>query len=259
MFPLYQYDGSWKGLLSCLQNIQEQEILDCEIQKAGSGQSHLFGNPILVKADERKIAQIKEFIQSKMGENTLRILYLSFLSEDPTIENTIFHYLKLGFSVGKKIHNMLQNDYVNRVETLSKKVLREKHRYLGLLRFEELPNRVLYAQFEPDYFILPLLAKPFFDRLGSEDFIIFDQRRKKAILKERNELYFQVLDEEMIRVLKNGSKDLTYETLWITYFKTIAITLRKNLKLQRSKVPIKCVPYLTEGSAIQEEYGFEEE
>lgn len=258
MFPIFLYNGSWKGLLSCIQEIFEKDMPDCEIRKSESGKAYLFGNPILLKTDEKKITKLKETVCLKMGENTLRILYYAFLSEDPAIENTILHYIKLGFSLGKKIHNMLQNDYVNRIETMSKKVIREKHRYLGLLRFEELPNHVLYAQFEPDYFVLPLLAKPFFDRLGSEDFIIFDQRRKKAIIKERTEFYFQVLDEEMVQELRDSSKDQTYETLWITYFKTVAITLRKNLKLQRNKVPLKCVPYLTEGTAIQEEYGFEE-
>lgn len=250
------YDDTWNGLLTtfqyCLnQGIQSAEIVSSSIQEATS----LFGEPEIVNTNLTKARKLKDDIKSELGENPLRLMYHAFLSEKKTIEDTLFQYLRLGFQEGKKFSNFLTNEYIHRVETLAKKVMREKHRYLGLLRFTTIQDNILMAEFEPDYFILPLLAKPFFDRLGSEEFIIFDKKRKKALIKERDELYFQTVDDALMASLKNQQYDKTYENLWITYFKTIAISLRHNIKLQRSRVPFKCVPYLTESIAIQEEYG----
>ena len=248
------YDGSWNGLLTTFQVCLDRNISLGEISKEQTQTCSLFGEPEKVQTNLISCCKLKELIKTKMGENPLRLMYHAYLSEEKSMEDTLYQYLVLGLKKGKLISNFLTNDYVYRVETIAKKVMREKHRYLGLLRFSTIGD-ILYAEFEPDYFILPLLAKPFFDRLGSEDFIIFDKKRKKLLLKERGELFYQTVDEELIATLHAKTSDTTYEQLWVTYFKTISITLRKNLKLQRSKVPFKCVPYLTESIAIQEEYG----
>jgi probable DNA metabolism protein len=248
------YDGSWNGLLTTFQYCLSRNIELCEITNQQAESATLFGGSEEIQTSFGEAIKIKDQIKSTMGQQPLRLMYHAYLSQEKTIENTLFQYLLLGLKMGKPIRNFLTNDYVNRVEILAQKVMREKHRYLGLLRFSTIGD-ILYAEFEPDYFILPLLAKPFFDRLGSEDFIIFDKKRKKAIIKEQEDLYFQDVDENLIANLQAKTPDKTYERLWVVYFKTIAITLRKNLKLQRSRVPFKCVPYLTESTAIQEEYG----
>lgn len=248
------YDNTWNGLLSTFQHCLSQDILSVEITSNSTQITSLFGVPETIKTDLAKVAKLKDKIKTTLGENPLRLMYHAYLSEEKTIEDTLYQYLLLGLREGKKINNFLTNDYVHRVETLAKKVMREKHRYLGLLRFATIQGDILLAEFEPDYFILPLLAKPFFDRLGSEDFIIFDKKRRKVLIKEGEELFYQPIDNDLLALIQKARDDKTYENLWITYFKTIAITLRKNLKLQRSRVPFKCVPYLTESIAIQEEY-----
>lgn len=248
------YDSTWDGLLTafcwCLQNSIQPENISSE----QSGHESLFGNPKIIKTNRTEARSLKDRIKIKMGTHPLRYMYHAYLSEEKSMEDTLYQYLLLGLDIGKQVNNLLTNDYVHRVHRIANKVMREKHRYLGLLRFNSIGD-ILFAEFEPDYFILPLLAKPFFDRLGSEDFVIFDKKRKKAVIKEQGNLYFQVVDESLIIKIKAKVSDKTYENLWIAYFKTIAITLRHNLKLQRNRVPFKCVPYLTESIAIQEEYG----
>jgi probable DNA metabolism protein len=249
------YDSSWNGLLTTFNHCLNQDIQIAEIVSLQTQTFSLFGEPVIVNTNLMEAGKLKEYIKKRMGENPLRLMYHAWLSEERSIEDALYQYLLLGLREGKKFSNFLTNEYVLHIETLAKKVMREKHRYLGLLRFTTIQDDILLAEFEPDYFILPLLAKPFFDRLGSEDFIIFDKKRKKILIKEQGNLYFQTVDDELISSLKTQQDDKTYENLWITYFKTIAITLRHNLKLQRSRVPFKCVPYLTESTAIQEEYG----
>jgi probable DNA metabolism protein len=249
----FVYDGSWNGLLTTFQTCLSRNIHFCEITRKQEESASLFGESEVVQTNITQAIKLKEQIKSKMGQHPLRLIYHAYLSEEKSIDDTLYHYLQIGLKMGKQISNFLTNDYVHRVETIAQKVMREKHRYLGLLRFSSLED-LLYAEFEPEYFILPLLAKPFFDRLGSEDFVIFDKKRKKAVIKEQGELYFQDVDDDLIANLQAKTPDKTYDMLWVTYFKTIAITLRRNLKLQRSRVPFKCVPYLTESIAIQEEY-----
>ena len=250
----FVYDNTWDGLLTTFQWCLHNNIQPEDISPEQSGVNSLFGSPQAIQTIKSDAVNLREQIKTKMGTYPLRYMYHAYLSEAKSMEDTLYQYLLLGLQMGKHINNFLTNDYVHRVHTIANKVMREKHRYLGLLRFSSI-GETLFSEFEPDYFILPLLAKPFFDRLGSEDFVIFDKKRKKALIKEQDNLYFQNVDEALIANLLTKASDKTYEQLWITYFKTIAITLRRNLKLQRSRVPFKCVPYLTESIAIEEEYG----
>ena len=53
---------------------------------------------------------------------------------------------------------------------ISKYVGHENHKFKGFLRFKELENNVLYAEFSPENDILFLLSKHFEKRLKNKEF-----------------------------------------------------------------------------------------
>lgn len=60
--------------------------------------------------------------------------------------------------------------------SLCKYSTRELHAYKGLLRFKEIQDNFLFAEFEPNNDILELLTYHFKNRLRNEKFVIYDKK-----------------------------------------------------------------------------------
>ena len=73
---------------------------------------------------------------------------------------------------------------------------------LGFLRFEELSGGVLYAQMEPPYAVLPLIAPHFADRLRQENWIIHDLKRGLLALHRAGGWWVLTDDQELINMYR---------------------------------------------------------
>lgn len=60
---------------------------------------------------------------------------------------------------------------------MARKVSRESHRMLGLIRFRNLPEDIYYAPIKPDFNILTILAPHFARRLPSQKWVIHDKKK----------------------------------------------------------------------------------
>lgn len=99
-------------------------------------------------------------------------------------------------------------------------------------------DRFLYAEISPDNNILELLSKHFQKRLKNELWIIKDTNRN--ILSIYDTKKYHIISSENIKLLAlENNNDNTYENLWCTFFKTIAIKERENKKCQMSFMPKK--------------------
>ncbi len=115
-----------------------------------------------------------------------------FLSEKERIEEGIAQYLLLAKKMGAGILNYWQHPVVNLIEYQVKKVSREKHLLLGVLRFQPLEeSEILYAPFEPTYRVIYLLGSAFKKRLNHLPFILHDKKRNIACLHWQSELLYQ--------------------------------------------------------------------
>jgi probable DNA metabolism protein len=110
----------------------------------------------------------------------------------------------------------------------------------GFVRFEELEDGVLYAKIEGKFNILPFLGKHFTKRLSGCNFIIHDTKRELAYL---NGKIHQVADFKIPTLSKDEAK---FQKLWKIFFNKVAISERKNLKLQQNFVPLLYRKYMTE-------------
>ena len=88
-----------------------------------------------------------------------------------------------------------------------------------------------------------LIAEHFKERLSDQPWIIHDAKRNVFALYDTNQVIFT---KEDISVYTDNGADETFEELWKSYFKAIAIENRKNPKLQKQFLPRRYWKNLTE-------------
>jgi probable DNA metabolism protein len=159
----------------------------------------------------------------------------------------ILEYLRLGFRLGAKIDFNLADDRVLKVHNASRKVLAERHRMLGLLRFADIGQNTYFAPMEPVYNIAAILAPHFAERLSGQNWIIYDVRRKLAAVYDR-EKWCITEDAFLNQYVDVSAKEADYRELWKQYFNNIAIKSRVNPKLQKQFMPMRYWKYLVEKS-----------
>ena len=245
MKTVYCYDGTFNGLLSSVFQSYYLPVGPSDIRREGlmeNCQASLFGE-ISIRTSPEQADRVYNSIMERISSQSLKNIYYAFLSEERGIEMKILRYLRLGWAIGPKVDNLMTDQRVIPIHERVRKVLRERHRYLGLLRFTNI-NGLYYAPFEPSFNILELLCGHFASRLKEHGWIIHDRRRHIAALYHRGSWIIRSLDRSSVPY---PSKDEgPYGELWKTYFLSTWIRDRTNLRLQSQKIPEKYWKYLTE-------------
>jgi len=240
----YIYDGSFEGLLTAVYESFILREMPDGIIPSGDMQESLFNQNKYIVSDSKKADRLLFEVKDRISQEALEnILYL-FLSEIDGAGMFIYNYLSLGWKVGSKLHLYLSDDRVLKVHQICKKVMGERHRMLGLIRFKLLKGNVYYGPIEPDYNITALLAPHFVKRFAMQDFIIHDVKRDIAVLYNREKWIITEFSLDCPPVIEED--EVHYEHLWKEYCKSIAITNRYNPKLQRKNMPARYWKYLTE-------------
>jgi probable DNA metabolism protein len=144
------------------------------------------------------------------------------------------------------VGGMLTHPSVAPLWKLSQQVGREAHRYLGFVRFQEVDGGFYYAAIAPDHRILPLIAAHFAARFSDQQWVIHDRKRGEGIVYDplRREWLLLPMDVHTEPAVTPAEEQ--FQELWRSYFATLAIAERRNLRLQQSKVPLKVRPWLVE-------------
>lgn len=239
----YIYDGTFEGLLTCIHHHYYIEKASA-ISVKGEYQPSFLNGSMEVVTDETKADVVYEAIERKISSYDLRRIYKVFLSCDPDKEMKILRYIVLGFKKGSAISMLHGDPVVFDVQSLEKKISREKERMLQFVRFSVMKNDVLYAKIEPDHDVLELTAHHFCDRYRNDPFIIHDPKRNKAMIAFRGEWYITYFEEKDIPEISADEEE--YRRLWKTYFDNVAIKERKNPRCQKNFMPIRYWKNLTE-------------
>lgn len=246
MSGIYRYDGSFAGLLTLLARVLPDRELPDAIGIDPPQQQDLFTGVTTVETDQLLVEQFWGELTARLAPSSLNLLRLAFLADHPGRELMICQYLLLAWEAGQSIGDMLAHPHVAPLWKLSQLVGREAHRYLGFVRFQEVEGGFYYAGIAPDHRILPLIAPHFAARFRDQQWVIHDNRHGQGIIHDRNRREWLILSMDV-----HAEPDLTlaeeqFQVLWRSYFTTLAIAERENLRLQQSKVPKKVRPWLVE-------------
>lgn len=231
----YLYDGTFEGLMTAVYYHYKKEKADGIYEMAEYQQSIVF-QPEIVKTDILKAKTVSDAINKLISKEAYIYVYYCYLSNAADKENIILDFLIFAFKYGKNTMNFYTHEKVFPINEIYKRVAREEHRILGILRFSDIGG-ILYAKYSPDNDISILLAEHFADRYKYERFIIYDERRKKAVVYSDNN--WEIKESMNINDVEFSASEKKIHNLWKQYFTDLAIKERKNLNLQFQFVPAR--------------------
>jgi probable DNA metabolism protein len=159
-----------------------------------------------------------------------------------------------GRDAAERARTSLLDRDTRKVQAAALKTAREADRMRGLLRFNPAPEGYT-ARCAPDHFVLPLLAEHFLARFGEIPWIIIDERRNAALVRERGAppvLRRVNRERPPAPNLFNESPSpkagerASWEALWRTYHTAINNEQRANPGLQKQFMPLRYWKYLPE-------------
>jgi len=246
MSGCYTYDGTLAGLLTLYARLLPEQITVERISAFPLEQHSLFNSEICIATDQAVAEAFWQRLTKRLSTNSLKLLRRCLLAEHPQQELLIYHYLLLEAEQGRRIDGMLAHPAVAPVWKLSQQVAREAHRYLGFVRFQQLQGGLYYATIAPDHRILLLIGAHFAERFSDQQWVIHDQRHGEGILYDAEKQEWLLLPMEVTAQPDVTPEEVQFQELWRSYFTTLAIPERRNLKLQQGKVPLKVRACLTE-------------
>lgn len=240
----YVYDGSFFGFLSVIFDAYHDGINSVGAIQGQQGSS-LFDEERYVYTDMAKVQRVLMGMQEQCGAKACHFLYYAFLAEQPKREQKLLAYIRRAFLLKKEFLHHLSEPAVWEVRRWAAKTGNERHKLLGLLRFRELTDGMLYARLAPDCNVVSVMAPHFARRLSGETWVIHDVRRHFGVLYRKGELSTVEIPETLQDIeLSDTEEALT--SLWKRYYTTIAIKERRNAELRRQFMPKKYWPYLIE-------------
>jgi probable DNA metabolism protein len=246
------YDGSFDGFLTTIFEIFEYRLTDEVIYREETVPGNLFGPVHRVITDTRKAERVARKLKEKLSAGAIDQFYKTYLSEINLIENSLFRFVKYVLASPKSVENNYAHPDVLMLQQTSRKVHREKHRMEAFVRFQLTGDGIYYSIIQPDYNVLPLIAKHFRDRYADQRWLIYDVKRKYGLYYDLHEvtdvqLRFEVdLNNPAERSVVFDEKEDLYQRLWQQYFSSVNIAARKNMKLHIQHMPRRYWKHLVE-------------
>lgn len=241
---IYYYDGSFDGLLCCVFESYEQKEIPMDILLQDASQPQLFSGKV-IPTDLQKASRVLASIPIKMGASALDFVRHAFLTCLNQKELYILLFLRLGYSYGPSVMNMLTNDVVNTLFKAVKHLDRESHLLKGFLRFS-IFNNVLVGEIAPKNFVLPLLVQHFCERYPEERFLIHDKTHGMGLVYQPYNS--AVIPIDALEMPEADEEEQTFRELWRLFYDTIAIQGRYNPECRMSHMPKRYWKYMTEFS-----------
>lgn len=252
MIRVFQCEDSLTGIMTGVYDAWDSRLghANVRLQTARDQNMELFCEYVQVEPDVEKAEKVLRTIWLRLGMEAYDMIAYASAAVHDGKADAIYRMIVVGLHLtdGKKVSGMLTNPDVRLVFELRRKVWHIAHRYMGFLRFRELENGVLISEMDAEADVLALIAPHFADRLPLENWMILDQRRKKAAVhpKGKRFLILEEIQEETLQELTASGMEDRYQELWKSFHDAIAIEDRRNPGLQMQMLPQKFRTHMTE-------------
>lgn len=240
---IYLYNNTFINLLTLITFLINKHIIPSNI-KSEEYQPSLIDEIINLELEDN--TNIIRQIINKLGLNVFNIIYTIYLSNDENKELIIFFFILSSLKYQKNVIYMHNLKYVNEALKIAHYVKRESHKMKGFIRFKELKNNILYAEFSPENNVIFLIVNHFKQRLNNEYWIIKDIKRNIICIYDKKDInFFYDVD---LNLNSLSSNEILIEELWKNFYKTIGIKERKNSRCRMNFMPKKYWKYIIEMS-----------
>lgn len=228
---VYRYDGSMQGFLCCVFESFRRRELPAAINSPQEERLSLFPDREIV-TDPVRARRVLKGIE-RLGGGVRQRFMTAFLSTDPEKEQILLRYLRVAFSTGRGVDQMLGHPDVSAAWQLERAVSGEAHHFIEFLRFEE-RGGMLGAVIHPKNMVLPLLRPHFCSRLPDEDFLIYDAAHGVAMLRRGRDVhYLEMADYDPVC----SPEEEQWQNMWKRFFKALTIEQRRNERCQQTHCP----------------------
>lgn len=239
---VYRYDGTLDGMLCCIFSSYEHHELPSAVLSPDNAQGSLFETRI-IPSDPEKAARVLHGLRRKAGDEAVDLVQLCHLTALPEKERHCLMFVRIAMKYGPAAVSMLTVPHVLQITQAVRFLQTEAHHLCGFVRFADIDG-TLVSMITPKNDVLPLLAGHFADRFPEERFIIYDRTRRLALMHLPGETRIVPLKELKLPAL--SAQELNVQALWQRFHQTIAIDGRLNRELQRTLLPLRFRPDMTE-------------
>ncbi len=208
----------------------------------------LFTHYESIQTDAKKAEKVSNTIERQLGKETWYRISMAMVSCYEDRADAVYHTIVLGLQLrDNKITDRLQEDCVQRTFQCARASDNELCHLKQFLRFLELQNGMLYAKINAKHHVLPYLMPHFADRLPADNFVIYDENTQTFGLHASYQKWYLMqggdLDEER---LVYSELENEYQELFRRFCESVAIEARVNPALQRTMLPMRFRPNMTE-------------
>lgn len=207
------------------------------IEIGDGGNYNLFSTIIDVDTDLDKSRKTASAIKNRLGRNIYDNVFSALCHYNADRATIVLGFLVRAFKVGQRIVEHMSDEYVIRTYEMARKVNNEGQKLNGFLRFSD-NGSFLLSKIAPKCNMIPIIMWHFLDRFPGENFVIYDQIRKYAVIHPKGKGCFFISNEEYIQLEENIPQKVdNFESLWKIYFESTDIRERLNEKCQINLCP----------------------
>lgn len=226
------FDGSMEEMLCAVYRIYYDKMNPILFRKEEYVQN-LIDEPEPIIFNMEHFQKVRKSLQERMDEEMLDNIAYALNHRSPDAPSVVLRYIVTCFK-GKKNRDDFQKKEILETVKMARQVGLESHRFLGFVRFSVFEN-IYVSRIAPDHDILEFIAEHFTDRYSTQDFIIYDEKRKKAIIHHNGEY---LIRKDMILDASQLKED-AFTDYWKAYHEHISIKERVNPKAQKRSMPVR--------------------
>jgi probable DNA metabolism protein len=232
---VYLYDGTLEGMLTAVFEAFRRREEPLNIAQERHLQQSLFCSAVPILTNVASAERVQAGVVNALGARTWENIKRVFLSDDEAKGGVIVRYLLYTMRKGRGSCAHLANPAVSAFEEVLARVSKEAHYMLQFVRFAQLQNGVYFSRIEPRASVVPLIMGHFAARFNVQPFMIYDARHGLSGVFDTERWW--LVDARDIEVPSQTEAEDDFQSLWQTFYDTIAIEERRNPNCQRNFMP----------------------
>lgn len=241
---VYEYDGSFDGLLCCIYESYTKKELPAAFFRFGELEPSLYAIRS-VPTDAAHARRVYEGFR-RFSPRVGPFLSRAFLTCLADRELAIYRFAAKLYREGAPLLLRLHDEAYAPLRRAVRQLNGEVEQYRGFVRFSDLGG-VLAAEIEPKNRVLPLLRDHFCQRCRGETFFLYDRTHREALFYTGGRSAIVPLED--FQMAPPDETERAYRRLWRCFYDTIAIRERENPKLRMTHMPKRYWAMMTEFQA----------
>lgn len=254
---VFEYDKTFEGLLTVVFDAYSRKVFPDLLIEEGSVKPMFYDDLVLVITNQTKAERVWKGLEKKLSRTALQALTWCWLSELSQVDQLLLRYMRKAIDASRTIEVNFTDPDVLEVSKIWKQVNWERLRVIQFLRFQKAADGTFFAAIEPQMNALALTIDHFKDRFADQKWVIYDIKRSMGYYYNlitvqqitfdstgqdgRAHLSTGLLDEKLM-----DKDEKLFQQLWKTYFKSVCIKERLNLRKHKQDMPVRYWKYMTE-------------